>query len=84
MQAHPWNASRVRQDHHGWIEGHWQPSARESELLHRLYRGSLRLLDARVQRIVASLKAAGRWENTMFVLTSDHGQAFGRDGVVAG
>ncbi|HTT26357.1 MAG TPA: sulfatase-like hydrolase/transferase [Thermoplasmata archaeon] len=70
-------AARVRQDHHGWIEGRWRPTPREGELLHRLYQGTIRLLDQRLRSLVASLREHGRWENTLFILTSDHGQAFG-------
>lgn len=73
-------AARVRQDHHGWISGRWAPDARESDLLELLYRGAIRTLDERIGRIVAALRATGRWEETLLVLTSDHGQSFGRDG----
>lgn len=75
-------AARVRQDHHGWIEGRWRPSPRETELLLRLYRATLRLLDLRVRALTECLRAQGRWENTLFVLTSDHGQAFGEHGLL--
>ena len=70
-------AARVRQDHHGWITGRWEPTPRESELLELLYRASVRVLDERVGRLIASLRDAGRWDRTLLVLTSDHGQAFG-------
>jgi arylsulfatase A-like enzyme len=76
------SSARVRQDHHGWINGRWNPTPVESKLLERLYVASIRLLDSRVERIVSILKSKGRWENTVFVLTSDHGQAFGGDGVM--
>ncbi|MCI4367208.1 MAG: sulfatase-like hydrolase/transferase [Thermoplasmata archaeon] len=70
-------AARVRQDHHGWIEGRWRPTPREGELLHRMYRETIRLLDQRLRALVTTLKDSRRWEDTLFILTSDHGQAFG-------
>jgi len=67
---------RLRQDHHGWIAGRWEPTPREQELLEILYRASVRVLDDRVRRVVGALRAAHRWDDTLFVLTSDHGQSF--------
>ena len=73
-------AGRVRQDHHGWIAGAWHPSADESEVLEDLHRRTVRLLDDRIGRIVRALQDAGRWQDTWLIITSDHGQSFGRDG----
>lgn len=44
-------------------------------VLNTLYRQSIHSLDRRIARIVQILRDAHRWENTLFVLTSDHGQA---------
>jgi len=38
-------------------------------------------MDEQIGRIVAALKAAGRWENTIVVFTSDHGLAMGSHGL---
>lgn len=42
-----------------------------------LYDGEISYVDCQVGRLVAHLKAQGLWENTIFVLMSDHGEAFG-------
>src|SRR5262249_36001130 len=58
------------------LAGKGAPNAREVAMLRGLYRRTFRLLDRRVAGLVATLKKHDRWENTVFVLTSDHGQAF--------
>jgi len=45
--------------------------------LEPLYDGCIRQADAAVGRLVESLKAAGELENTLLVVTSDHGEGFG-------
>jgi arylsulfatase A-like enzyme len=69
--------ARIRQDRRDWIRGYWRPSPSEFAGLHTLYRRSIRSLDGRLEEIVRTFREHGRWENTLFVLTSDHGQAFG-------
>jgi arylsulfatase A-like enzyme len=41
-----------------------------------LYANSLAYVDAQIARLVAHLQETGRWENTIFVVTGDTGQAF--------
>src|SRR3954452_400414 len=41
------------------------------------YDGEISQVDVEVGRIVAALKARGCWENTIFLLMSDHGECFG-------
>ena len=40
------------------------------------YDGEILEVDAAVGDLVDALKAAGRWERTMFIVTSDHGEKF--------
>ena len=61
--------------------------AREIELddadlaeLSALYDGNLRMADHWVGRLIDALVDAGRWDDTLFVLTSDHGEAFDEHG----
>ncbi len=67
----------TRQDRLGWVSGRWTPDALQCQVLHSLYRSSIRRVERRVDHILEVLERLGRWENTLVVLTSDHGQAFG-------
>ena len=71
---------RTPQNARLWLGGKWRPTEREFELLARLYERTIRILDRRIGAFVDALQRAGRWENTLFVITSDHGQAFGEHG----
>jgi arylsulfatase A-like enzyme len=59
-----------------WIRGEWQPTPREVDGIRTSYLGSLRVLDRRIGQIVRTFSRHRRWDGTLFVLTSDHGQAF--------
>ncbi|HXQ48206.1 MAG TPA: sulfatase, partial [Thermoplasmata archaeon] len=73
---------RTPQDRPSVISGRWSPTAAELELIHRLYRATFRWLDRRLARIVDVLRRTGRWDDTLLILTSDHGQAFGDHGTM--
>jgi arylsulfatase A-like enzyme len=51
-------------------------------LLHREYQRSIHRLDGRLREIISALREVGRWDRTLLVATSDHGQSFGEDGGV--
>jgi len=68
--------ARGRQHTLRWVSGEWQPTAPEVANMRASYVGSLRVLDRRVQGIVETFSRRRRWDGTLFVLTSDHGQAF--------
>ncbi|MCI4327572.1 MAG: sulfatase-like hydrolase/transferase [Thermoplasmata archaeon] len=71
---------RIPQNPRLWLEGDWSPSPDELALLRRLYEATIDRLSRRVEGLISALKAAGRWENTLLIVTSDHGQAFGEEG----
>jgi arylsulfatase A-like enzyme len=73
---------RTWQDRPSVLNGRWAPTPSEMDLLHRLFASTFRLLDQRVARIVSALEASGRWENTLLIITSDHGQAFMEKGTL--
>ncbi len=50
--------------------------------LHALYVRAIQGLDRRLESLVASLTRSGRWDNTLLIVTSDHGQAFMEDKVL--
>ncbi len=72
--------ARLRQDSVDLNSGDWKAGAKAQSLLKSLYKTSVDLLARRVAELISILKASGRWENTLLILTSDHGQALGEDG----
>lgn len=47
-----------------------------------LYDGEISFMDAWIGRLFATLKEQGRWENTVVVVVSDHGESFGEHGKI--
>jgi len=69
---------------HGGDRPWWQLRALEA-----LYDGTIRQIDAQVERLVSELEARGELDDTLVVVTADHGEGFGerselRDVRVAG
>ncbi|HEX9792355.1 MAG TPA: sulfatase, partial [Planctomycetota bacterium] len=56
------------------------PQPRESELLQALYDAEIRYQDAQLGRLVAQLEETGQLEETLVVVTADHGEEFGEFG----
>ena len=47
----------------------------------RLYDKALRYTDTQIGRVVDTLRSAGVWNDTVLIVTSDHGEAMGERGV---
>ena len=77
-----WRLTKVRQDHACAVSGEWDPSSFECHQLRELYRMMVRHLDVRLKAIVQAFRDAGRWDNTLLVVTSDHGQSLGEKGMM--
>lgn len=71
-----------RQDRQGWIRGTWRSSREDLALLHSLYRESIRAVDRRIGNLLRLFQEHDRWDNTLVVVTADHGQSFGEHGVL--
>lgn len=52
-------------------------SPRDFARLRALYAGMISEVDAQIGRIAAALRAAGQWEDTVVIFTSDHGEMLG-------
>ncbi len=52
-------------------------SARDAQVLRALYLGLAAEVDAHLGRVIAHLKARGEYDETLIVLTSDHGEMLG-------
>jgi arylsulfatase A-like enzyme len=75
-----WRLASLRMDRTSFLAGRWRPTAEEYRDLRRLSRAVIRSLDDRLRRLVEAFQNAGRWDNTILILASDHGQAFGERG----
>ena len=53
-----------------------EPEPDMAEELHALYRGEIEYLDANFGKLLAKLEAAGIYDDTVIVLTADHGEEF--------
>jgi arylsulfatase A-like enzyme len=77
-----WRHMRVPQDVLALLASETPPPRADLDLLLDLYRRAVAHFDRRIAGLVDLYRSAGRWENTLFVLTSDHGQAFGEHGMI--
>jgi arylsulfatase A-like enzyme len=64
-------------------QGRQTLSAAEVAQLEAYYDGQLRFLDDRIARLLEELRRRGRYEDTLIVLTSDHGDAFLEHGFIS-
>ena len=63
--------------------GEGPPTAREREHVISQYDGGIAATDHELTRLMDALRRAGHYDDTMIVLWSDHGEAFGDHGFVA-
>ncbi|MFH1844647.1 MAG: sulfatase [bacterium] len=68
--GHEFNAGRLTADDVDW------------ETVRRLYAGDIHTADRYLGRLVTKLKKMGRYENTVIIVTSDHGENLGEHGLV--
>lgn len=56
--------------------GYTHPGDEQVERFRELYRQAIVYVDEQIGRLVERLKAAGLWEDTVLILTADHGEEF--------
>jgi arylsulfatase A-like enzyme len=76
-----WSDMRIPQDPLALFDPSGPPPREDLSRLHQLYRDAVQALDHRLERIRAIFQEVHRWENTLLILTSDHGQCFGEHGM---
>ncbi|AKH97423.1 sulfatase family protein [Halanaeroarchaeum sulfurireducens] len=72
----------VPQDAWGYIANKDELTDGELEILRSLYRAEIAYLEERIEEIVDLLKARGEWEDTLFIVRSDHGENIGDHGLM--
>jgi arylsulfatase A-like enzyme len=70
-------AMDVAQDAWGYIADTVEMTDRDFEILRELYRAEIAYLDDRIGELRRHLEDAGEWEDTVFVVTADHGENIG-------
>lgn len=63
---------------------HESISELDIEQIRGLYDGSLRAIDDQIARIINYLKSSGQWDNTLIVVSADHGEDIYEEGVLQG
>jgi arylsulfatase A-like enzyme len=79
-------AARVRavnQDCNRYIGGDVTMDAEDFHILTALYDGELRYADHLISRLVEMLGRAGRRDDTMLIVTADHGENLGEHGLMS-
>lgn len=74
-------ADAALQDPFAVMAGRATLTGEDVALLEALYDGCLRYMDRHLGRIVDRLEARGALEDTVLVVTSDHGESFGEHGL---
>jgi arylsulfatase A-like enzyme len=64
------------------VEGQGRMSKEEREHYISQYDGGIAYMDAEIGRLIAGLKQRGLYENTLLIIVSDHGEAFGERNLV--
>jgi arylsulfatase A-like enzyme len=65
-----------------YIAGMVEMTGRDFEILRALYRAEIAYLDRRIGELRDMLEAHGEWEDTVFVVTGDHGENIGDHGLM--
>lgn len=75
-------SQRVNQDAWGYITGAEQMSERDFTILRALYRAELAYLDERIAELYGLFDQAGIVNETVFIVTGDHGENIGEHGLM--
>jgi len=74
---------RLNQDCNAYLAGAVSMSDDDFRLLAALYDGELRHADSRLEQIAGVLQDIGRWEDTLVIVTADHGENLGEHGLMS-
>jgi arylsulfatase A-like enzyme len=73
----PWRVAQVSPNKAEVLSGSARRRADDLEIMRSLYDGALSYLDEKVAEVVRSLEALGILDDTVLVVTSDHGDSLG-------
>ncbi|NQT86625.1 sulfatase [bacterium] len=76
-------ALRVDQDAYSYVTGDADGTDEDFRLMRALYEGDVTYLDEKIGDIVEFLRVRGVLDDTLLIVTSDHGEEFGEHGLLA-
>jgi arylsulfatase A-like enzyme len=71
------DAMEVPQDAWGYIADEVELTDNDLEILRALYKSEIAYLAEKITEVIDVLKQQAEWEDTLFILTSDHGENIG-------
>ncbi|MFC6614893.1 sulfatase [Halopenitus salinus] len=75
-------AMKVNQDAWSYIANDVEMTDRDFRILEALYNAEIAYLDEQIGELQRLLEKAGQWEDTIFVVTGDHGENIGDHGLM--
>lgn len=75
-------AMDVSQDAWGYVADKVELTDKDFEVLRALYRAEIDYLTKKIEELVQRFKTAGEWEDTLLIVTSDHGENIGEHGLM--
>lgn len=76
------SAMEIPQDAWGYVLGTVDMTERDFDILRALYRAEISYLNYRIGQLRDMLESTGVWEDTIFVVTGDHGENIGDHGLM--
>ena len=80
----PWGVTQETLEDHAWTQPRrlrgLEPTESQLQSLVDQYDGEIRELDRELRRLIEGLRAQGQLDNTLVIVTSDHGEEFGEHG----
>ena len=73
-------AYTIQQDMHAWVNGDFGNVDASLEAMKMLYEAEMVYADSLIEQFVGRLKKEGMFDNTVLIVTSDHGELFGEHG----
>ena len=70
----------IQSDMHGWVNGNFGAAESAIDSMRKMYEAELLYADSLVGKFVQNLKDNGSLDDTILIVTSDHGEFFGEDG----
>ena len=80
---HPSLKDPTKEEYNGVAYGraeHEHPDPKDTEYLKDVYKQEIEFLDLEIGRMISWLKESGRYDNTVIIVVSDHGEEFNEHG----